>query len=125
MHAIAPGKWLRYPAAWCILALLFIAAVPQIANAIADGCAVVLKTPDGFLNLRQGPATNFRIIAKLYQGDVLHTASCEIAGGEVICDGTDKWTHVTSVPRLDGDSTKSRTFGWVSNKYVQWFHCPD
>jgi acyl CoA:acetate/3-ketoacid CoA transferase beta subunit len=35
------------------------------ANATADGCAVVLKTPDGFLNLRKAPTTSSEVVAKL------------------------------------------------------------
>jgi hypothetical protein len=35
------------------------------AQATEDFCAVVLKTPDGFVALREGPGTQFDVNAKL------------------------------------------------------------
>ena len=98
--------------------------VSQGANATADGCAVVLKTPDGFLNLRKAPTTSAEIVAKLKQGDVLNvdTAQCETRGDLSVCSKGTRWTHVTSVPRLDGKSS-TLTQGWVRDRYVQWFSC--
>ena len=46
-------------------------ALATSAEATEDFCAVVLKTPDGFLALRQGPGTRFPVKLKLHQGDVL------------------------------------------------------
>jgi hypothetical protein len=34
-----------------------------------DGCAVVLKTPDGFLNMRKAPTMKSPVLAKLHRGD--------------------------------------------------------
>jgi hypothetical protein len=50
------------------------------AQATEDFCAVVLKTPDGFLALREGPGTQFGVKARLVQGDVLFadTRTCVI-----------------------------------------------
>ena len=36
-------------------------------------CAVVLKTPDGFLAMREKPTVQSKMIAKLLQGDFLIT----------------------------------------------------
>jgi hypothetical protein len=41
-------------------------------NATEDGCAVVLKAPDGFLALREGPGIDFPVIAKLSPGTFLY-----------------------------------------------------
>jgi hypothetical protein len=41
------------------------------AHATQDFCAVVRKTPDGFLALREGPGTWFPMKARLHQGDLL------------------------------------------------------
>ena len=38
------------------------------ANAYADGCAIVLKTPDGFLNLRKAPKMDSKIVGRLKPG---------------------------------------------------------
>ena len=40
------------------------------AYSTEDFCAVVLKTPDGFLALREKPGTQFKMIAKLHEGDI-------------------------------------------------------
>lgn len=41
------------------------------ALAVADGCAVVTATPDGFLSLRTGPSTKHREIMRLYSGQFI------------------------------------------------------
>jgi hypothetical protein len=101
----------------------------QQANATSDFCAVVLKTPDGFLNLRQAPEAQSKIIARLFRSDFLYadTASCEERNGTWICDDRNQWTHVISVHRIDGPLKEAKTFthGWVTNQYIQWFICED
>jgi len=97
------------------------------ALATEDFCAVVLKTPDGFLALREGPGTQFREKARLRQGDVLFadTRTCVIDHPD-ICDKTRKWTYVNYVPRLDGrlEEAKQFTQGWVVRRFTQEFICP-
>lgn len=100
----------------------------SVGAAHADAqCAVVLKTPDGFLALRERPTVQSRMIAKLLQGDVLvtgngHTGPC--SGEE--CSKT--WRHVLSVTQVDGvysdSGDRSYTEGWVSRRYIQEFECP-
>jgi hypothetical protein len=104
---------------------LMLVVVPQTANATADGCAVVLKTSDGFLNVRKAPTANAEIVAKLKQGDVLDvdTAQCETRADLSICSEGKGWTHVTSIPRLDGKQSTAPTQGWVRDRYVKWFTC--
>ena len=41
------------------------------AHAAYDECAVVLKTPDGLLALREKPTVRSKLILKLHRGDVL------------------------------------------------------
>jgi hypothetical protein len=99
--------------------------VPSLAT--IDGCAVVLRTPDGFLNLREGPSVKTRVVAKLSRGDFLDvdTAQCEQVEGKWIC-GDNKWTHVLQVqPFGRSDPHKGGPSGWVTDKYVQWFPCPE
>jgi hypothetical protein len=97
------------------------------ALATADGCAVVLRTPDGFLNLREGPSVETRVVSKLSRGDLLYvdTAQCGRVKGRWICDKRSEWGHVTQVPRFDGSDPRQSTSGWVSDKFVQWFECPE
>jgi hypothetical protein len=40
-----------------VLAVILLFCLVRSVNATEDGCAVVLKTPDGFLNLRKAPTT--------------------------------------------------------------------
>jgi Bacterial SH3 domain len=112
-----------------VLIVIFILTSVRALKATEDGCAVVLKTPDGFLNLRKAPTAQSEVIAKLKQGDFLYvdTARCETRGDLSICDKSDRpqWTHVTSVRRIDGKNLETPTRGWVSDQYVQWFHCED
>lgn len=104
-----------------------IATLSTRAFATEDFCAVVLKTPDGFLALREGPGAQFREKARLRQGDRLFadTRSCMI-GHPDICDETRKWTYVNYVPRLDGrlEEAKQFTQGWVARRFTQEFMCP-
>jgi hypothetical protein len=50
--------------AGALLGVIVLAAPEALAT--ADGCAVVLKTPDGFLNLRRTPTTGSEVVAKLF-----------------------------------------------------------
>jgi hypothetical protein len=112
-----------------ILIVVLVLFSVQAIKATADGCAVVLKTPDGFLNLRKAPTVQSEVITKLKQGDFLYvdTARCETRGDLSICDekSPTQWTHVTSIRRIDGKNPPSFTQGWVSDQYVQWFHCDE
>ncbi len=112
-----------------VLTVFFILISSQAINATADGCAVVLKTPDGFLSLRKAPTAKSGVITKLKQGDFLYVdaATCETRDDLSICDEKipHRWTHVTSVRRIDSKKPSTSTHGWVSDQYVQWFHCEE
>ena len=114
-----------------LLAATLIAAsigMPHPAQATADGCAVVLRSPDGFVNLRQSPGARQKIVARLVRGDQLYvdTAGCDTAGGKQVCPGKSGWTHVTSVPRVESAQSAGSgyTRGWVSDRYIRWYDCP-
>ena len=104
-----------------VLALLLAALAP--AQATEDFCAVVLKTPDGFLALREGPGTQHKMITKLEQGDFL---LADTAMGEQDPKNK-KWVHINGVPRIDGPDAIGKTYtrGWVARRYVQTLLCPD
>ena len=119
----------RRSISYCMLAVASITPSSKIAKATADGCAVVLKTPDGFLSLRDGPGMRFKVLEKLRQGDVLYidTVECSAISGTMVCGNPKEWTHVNTVPRLDGpiEEAKKFTQGWVASKYIQWFECSE
>jgi hypothetical protein len=65
-------------------------------------CVEVQPTPNGYLNVRQGPGMNFKPIAKL------------VPGQRILVDfQTDEWTHMRSICNEKGDLD-----GWVYTKYV-------
>src|SRR5262249_28742074 len=66
-------------------------------------CVEVQPTPDGYLNVRQGPGMNFKPIAKL------------VPGQRILVDmQTDEWTHLRRIC-----DEKEDLDGWVYNKYVK------
>jgi hypothetical protein len=109
------------------LAIISILWSGLLANAAVKGCAVVQTAPDAVLYLHKAPA-NSEIVTRLRPGDFLFvdTARCETEGGLSICDKgyPRRWTHVTSVSRIDKGHRTSTT-GWIRNQYVQWVHCEE
>ena len=74
------------------------------ANATVDGCAIVRKTPDGFLNIRKTPNAESIIIGILKPGEeVIYDAGRE----------TIKWMRV-----WDG-----KRWGWAAARFLQPFEC--
>lgn len=67
-------------------------------------CLEVQPTPDGYLNVRQGPKMSFKIIGKLLPGQRIK-ADYE----------TDEWIHLSS--RCDSGDNIS---GWVYKKYIEY-----
>jgi hypothetical protein len=122
-----PDNQLKRYLSVAVLMLLALPAGASVAFATADGCAVVLQTPDGFLNLRESPSAKSRIVAELSRGDFLEvdTAQCEEIKGRSICSGKTGWSHVLQVRRFGGKPHHGSHSGWASDKYVQWFPCPD
>jgi hypothetical protein len=93
---------------------------------IKASCAVVLKPPpnvvrdkeydpNGWLAVREGAGTKFKIIAKLREGDFLYTAVGYC--GESLCDSKSEWISVRN--------GNNRANGWVHSKYIQQFVCPE
>jgi len=105
------------------------------AHARGDLCAVVLEPPanikkdkeykeDAWLVIRDGPGTQFLRMGKLGTGDFLWTESnCDVHS----CDDSG-WTHIVGIPKFDGPvdpDKRSYSKGWVRNKYIQEFACPE
>jgi hypothetical protein len=96
------------------IAALFLAT--GAAHATADGCAVVLRTPDGFLSLREAPSMKAKIIARLKPGEIIDVTDLSCPGFSD-CDNKGGWTHVSGVPRLNG------TNGWVGTRFIVSVAC--
>jgi uncharacterized protein YgiM (DUF1202 family) len=84
-------------------------ALTSIANAYADGCAVVLRTPDGFLNLRKAPKMGSKILARLKPGQEITVA------GETMAM---EWALVSI-----GD--RKITNGWASTRFLRSVDCDE
>jgi len=92
------------------IAALFLAT--GAAHATLDGCAVVLRTPDGFLNVRAAPKMEARILKRLKPGDIIETDSKSCEGS--VCDEKSHWIHVFVAPG---------TPGWVVSRFVIGIDC--
>jgi hypothetical protein len=75
------------------------------AHATADGCAVVLRTPDGFLNVRAKPNARSRILKRLKPGERI---------GIDLVDETLRWERVFDV--FPGKPYPNQ--GWVRNRFI-------
>jgi hypothetical protein len=96
-----------------LLGLAIVLASITAAHATTDGCALVLNTPDGFLALREGPGTQFRIKDKLRPSQTVGITSEDCIWhphGNVACN---KWIKVFRVDDTSGWA------GWVRSKYIQ------
>ena len=75
----------------------------------ATFCVLVQDTPDGYLNLREGPGMNFKVKAKLVPHHDILKANAK----------NKEWTRVTT-----GETGSQEVSGWVYSKYVDKFDCP-
>ena len=95
-----------------LLGLAILVSSVTAARATTESCAVVLNTPDGFLALREGPGTQFRIKDKPSPGQTVGITTEDCIWhrrGDVTCS---KWIKV----RVDDTSG---WLGWVRSKYIQ------
>ena len=94
--------------------LLFLIATALLAltsgaNAYADGCAIVLRTPDGFLNLRKAPKMGSKIVGRLKPGQEI-----EIAGETMAME----WALVSI-------GVHKVTNGWASTRFLRSVDCDE
>ena len=66
------------------------------------------NAPDGYLVLREGGGTQYRMKARLRPGELLVADSLG-----------DDWTHIVQVPRLDGREGKRFTQGYLTTKFTK------
>src|SRR5262249_23675088 len=82
------------------------------AHATADGCAVVLKTPDGFLNVRSQPTVKSRILKRFKPGEIIDT--------DLISEDF-RWERVWVSRKKDGNPL----WGWVRNRFIIGVDCEE
>jgi hypothetical protein len=79
------------------------------AHATEDGCAVVLRTPDGFLNVREKPNARSRILKRLKPGEIILTDNARREESAPY-----RWDHVYVSQIAPGRPL----WGWVRNKFI-------
>jgi hypothetical protein len=97
-----------------VAALLAIPAIP--AHATADGCAVVLRTYDGFLAVRDGPGVRHYEMDRLRPGQIIltnHVSDSRYAG---------PWWRIGGVMDRIGGSVRHLD-GWVHSAYLTPVAC--
>jgi hypothetical protein len=93
-------NWILAIVATLLVAMLIVIALTVGSFATVDGCAVVLKTPDGFLNVRAEPKMGSRILKRLKPGEIIATADLESA--------PNGWEKVYAP-----SNRNPRRYGWV------------
>jgi hypothetical protein len=86
-------------------------AISAHATENPNMCAVVLKTPDGFLALRTKPESKSKMMSKLFPGQVLRV--------DIDKYRSKNWIYVEGLVE-----NSERLDGWVYSKYIQSFACP-
>jgi hypothetical protein len=101
----------------CALALWL--SMPGIAQALEDGCAVVMVSPGGVLSLRSGPGTTYPEVMLLRSGQFVSID--DLAG-----DPEGRWWHITGLleprPRRGFRATR-RIEGWANGRYLHQINC--
>jgi hypothetical protein len=98
------------------IAALFLAT--GTAHATWDVCRVVLRTPDGFLNVREKPTMRSKVIARLKPGQWFRGSNSN--------EGHSGWTQIEFI----GDQeifVGKRLFpkGWVGSRFVVEVRCDE
>ena len=82
------------------------------------------RTPDGFVNIRQGPGVNYEILGKVLPSHFLWigTEECRDDFGKMLCSRS--WVFVESVQAI-GTLSPSPLKGWIKESLVRAVACPD
>ena len=67
----------------------------------------IVSAPDGYVNLRTGPGTNYEVILPIYNGEELLVVGAE--------GGNSNWIEVVYYPMSD-----ARYEGWVNQTQVSY-----
>jgi len=101
------------------IAALFLAM--GTAHATEDGCSVVLRTSDGFLNVRTKPKMGSRILKRLKPGETILTDSVQGEGDE-----KRHWVHVyVSNKGPHPERSQNPLWGWAYYRFIIDIDCDD
>jgi hypothetical protein len=95
----------------CAAVVMAVAMSATAAHATADGCAVVVRTYDGFLAVRAGPGARQFEIDRLRAGQIIltnHVSDSRYAG---------PWWRIGGVMDRIGGSVRQLD-GWVHSAYL-------
>lgn len=56
----------------CLLASLIFSGITATRVDASNTLSVCTRTPNGSVNVRTGPGTNYRVASKVYNGEMLH-----------------------------------------------------
>jgi uncharacterized protein YraI len=97
---------------------MLLAAPMTSAKATADGCAVVLRTNDGFLAVRAGPGTQYREIMRIFPGQIVitsHVSDLNYAG---------PWWRIGAIIEVMGQPERRiEGYGWVHSGFLTNVNC--
>ena len=102
-----------------IVCLALLAGGTSVVHAVADGCAVVTATKDGFVSLREGPGTHYREIMQLRGGQFIGIDDLE-------GDPRREWWHVNALMNRTSASdlnTVRVVDGWAFARYLHPVNC--
>jgi hypothetical protein len=107
-----------------IITAVVLALATTAAHATADGCAVVRKTPDGFLNVRQLPIAGSPVVGRVVPGDLLYIAAdatCQTKDKLSVCNESGEWTKVDAKwTKPSQHITWTGPRGWVATRYLDF-----
>jgi len=101
------------------VAALFLATGAAHATG-PDNCAVVVKTRDGFLNVRAAPTMKSKIVARINPADIVHDDAYEDTILEFDESYYEGWTHINRVLRSSGDKKWQKLRGWVGTRFLKF-----
>jgi len=98
--------------------------IPLDASATETFCAVIERTDDGFVTVREGPAANYSARGMLVPSDQLwmDTRHCRSDFGREFCDEKGAWLFVERV-FPNGDPSRSKIKGWVNSHFIRQIGC--
>lgn len=110
------------------LILVFFSICCAGSSAVATGtfCAVVERTADGYVNLRDGPSPQHHVVGRVLPSDFLWVATeqCRLDFGKMQCDDTQSWVFVEKVHALR-DRDRDHIKGWAKAQFVRPIACRD
>lgn len=109
-----------------LLLLAFTSCLPQPADATNSYCAVIERTSDNFVSLRNGSGVAFSERGRAMLSDLLWIATerCRDDFGLNLCDERGKWVFVEEVVRSDR-ALRSGVKGWAKASLIRQVACAD